>query len=112
MPSRMRPGPRLPETEPILGSMERSTRLRVRVSPGSRRTELAGRLGDRWKVRVAAPPEGGRANDAVLGLLAKRLGLPRRAVSIVSGHAARDKVVEMTGIDQAETERRLEGAIS
>jgi uncharacterized protein len=89
--------------------MERSTRLRLRVSPGSRRTELVGRHGDRWKVRVAAPPEGGRANDAVLELLAERLGLPRRALSIVSGHTARDKVVEMSGIDHDESERRLEG---
>jgi uncharacterized protein (TIGR00251 family) len=89
--------------------MERSTRLRLRVSPGSRRTELVGRHGDRWKVRVAAPPEGGRANEAVLELLSERLGLPRRALSIVSGHAARDKVVEMSGIDDDETQRRLEG---
>ena len=89
--------------------MERSTRLRLRVSPGSRQTELVGRHGDRWKVRVAAPPEGGRANDAVLELLAERLGLPRRALSIVSGHTARDKVVEMSGIDHDESERRLEG---
>jgi len=90
--------------------MERSTRLRLRVSPGSRRTELVGRHGDRWKVRVAAPPEGGRANEAVLRLLARRLGLPRRALSIVSGHTGRDKVVEMSGIDHDETERKLAGA--
>ena len=89
--------------------MERSTRLRLRVSPGSRRTELVGRYGDRWKIRVAAPPEDGRANEAVLELLAERLGLPRRALSIVSGHTARDKVVEMSGIDHDETERKLEG---
>jgi hypothetical protein len=90
--------------------MEGSTRLRFRVSPGSRRTELAGRHGDAWKVRVAAPPEGGRANDAVLELLAERLGLPRRALSIVSGHRARDKVVEMTGVDRDAIEMKLEGA--
>jgi uncharacterized protein len=70
-----------------------------------------GRHGDAWKVRVAAPPEGGRANDAVLDLLAQRLGLPRRDLSIVSGRSAREKIVEMIGIDLAETERRLEGAI-
>jgi uncharacterized protein (TIGR00251 family) len=90
--------------------MEPSTRLRLRVSPGARRTEIAGRHGDGWKVRVAAPPEGGRANEAVLALLAERLDVPRRAVSIVSGHAGREKVVEMVGIDQADTERRLEEA--
>lgn len=90
--------------------MEPSARVRLRVSPGARKTEIAGRHGDAWKVRVAAPAEGGRANDAVLKLLAERVGLPRRALSIVSGHTARDKVVRMAGIDPRETERRLENA--
>ena len=89
---------------------EASTRLRLRVSPGARRSELAGRHGDGWKVRVTAPPEDGRANDAALDLLARRLDLPRRSLSIVSGHTAREKVVRMEGIDRAESERRLEEA--
>jgi uncharacterized protein len=87
-----------------------STRVRLRVSPGARQTRLVGRHGEAWKVRVAAPPEGGRANDAVLDLLARELSLPRRSLSIVSGQGAREKVVEMEGIDRAETERRLEAA--
>jgi len=85
-------------------------RLRLRVSPGARRSELVGRHGDGWKVRVAAAPEGGKANEAVLDLLADRLALPRRSLSIVSGHTAREKVVLMEGIDRAEGERRLEDA--
>ena len=87
-----------------------STRVRLRVSPGARQNELVGRHGEGWKIRVAAPPEGGRANDAVLDLLARELSLPRRSLSIVSGQAGRDKVVQLEGIDPAETERRLEGA--
>jgi uncharacterized protein (TIGR00251 family) len=87
-----------------------STRVRVRVSPGARRTELVGRHGGAWKVRVVAAPERGRANEAVLDLLSRELELPRRAVSLVSGHAAREKVVRLEGIDRAESERRLEGA--
>jgi uncharacterized protein len=90
--------------------MEPSTSLRVRVSPGASRTELVGRHGDAWKVRVSAPPEGGRANDAVLTLLAESLDVPRRSLEIVSGRGTRDKVVRMTGISQAESERRLAGA--
>ena len=89
---------------------ESSTRLRFRVSPGARRSELVGRHGDGWKVRVAAPPERGKANEAVLDLLAERLELPRRSLSIVSGRAAREKIVLMEGIDRAEGERRLEHA--
>ena len=87
-----------------------STRVRLRVSPGARRTEIAGRHGDGWKVRVSAAPERGRANEAVLDLLAERLELPRRSLSIVSGHGAREKIVLMEGIGRAETERRLDHA--
>jgi uncharacterized protein (TIGR00251 family) len=87
---------------------EPTTRLRLRVSPGARRTELAGRYADGWKVRVSAAPERGRANEAVIGLLARQLGINREAVSVVSGHAARDKVVELRGLGRIEVDRKLE----
>lgn len=88
-----------------------STRLRLRVAPGARHSELVGRHGVGWKVRVAAPPADGRANDAVCVLLARALGLPRGAVAIVSGHGSREKLVEVAGIVPEETERRLEAAL-
>jgi len=84
-----------------------TTRLRIRVAPGSRRVGVAGRLGEKWKLRVTAPAEDGRANDAVVRLLADTLGVPRRRVALVSGHGARDKVVELEGVERAEAERRL-----
>jgi uncharacterized protein len=89
-----------------------STRLRLRVSPGSGRAEIAGRHGDAWKVRVTAAPEHGRANDAVVRLVAETLALPVSAVTIVSGHGARDKIVELTGVGPALIERRLASASS
>jgi uncharacterized protein YggU (UPF0235/DUF167 family) len=58
-------------------------------------------------VRVAAAPEDGKANAAVVRLLAETVGVPARDVAIVTGHASRDKTVELTGIDEHETERRL-----
>jgi uncharacterized protein (TIGR00251 family) len=61
-------------------------------------------------VRVAAPPEDGKANAAVVRLLADTLDVSPRAVAIVSGHASRDKTVTLQGIDQDETDRRLESA--
>jgi len=88
---------------------ESTTRLCLRVSPGATRTELAGRYGSGWKVRVSAPPERGRANDAVVSFLASRLRVPRTALSVVSGRTGRDKVVELRGLDEAEAVRRLEG---
>ena len=84
-----------------------STRLRLRVSPGARSNAIVGRHGESWKVRVTAAPEGGKANDAVLRLLAERLELPGQSVTLVSGPANRDKIVELSGINAAEAERRL-----
>jgi uncharacterized protein len=87
---------------------EPTTRLRLRVSPGAARTELVGRQGSAWKVRVSAAPERGRANEAVVALLASRLHVPPTALSVVAGRTGRDKVVELRGLDAAEAERRLE----
>lgn len=83
------------------------TRLRLRVSPGAAASQVVGRHGDGWKVRVAAAPEGGRANEALRRLLADTLGLPTAGVTVVSGHSGRDKIVELSGIAEDETERRL-----
>jgi uncharacterized protein len=88
---------------------EPTTRLRIRVSPGARRTELVGRQGEAWKIRVAAPPERGRANDAVLKLLAERLRIPPGELTLVAGRSGRDKVVELRGLAADEADRRLEG---
>jgi uncharacterized protein len=87
-----------------------TTRLKLRVSPGARRPGFAGRHGDAWKVRVSEPPEDGRANEAVLRLLAETLDVPRTNVALVSGHASRDKIVKLDGLEQSQTERLLADA--
>jgi len=79
------------------------------VSPGARRSEVVGRLGDAWKLRVRSAPERGRANDEVSELLARTLRLPSRDVRVISGHASRDKLVEIDGLTDGEAERRLSG---
>jgi uncharacterized protein len=71
---------------------------------------VAGRHGDGWRLRVAAPPEDGRANQAVERLLARTLGVHTRDVRVVRGHAARDKVIEIDGLDALGVERALEAA--
>jgi hypothetical protein len=90
--------------------VEGPTKLTLRVAPGARHGGVIGRRGEAWKVRVAAPPEGGRANDALVRLLADTLAVPRRDVEIVSGHGSRDKVVALAGIGPDEIERRLTSA--
>jgi uncharacterized protein (TIGR00251 family) len=79
----------------------------LRVSPGAAKAAVVGRHGDAWKVRVAAAPERGRANEAVLELLAETLELPRSSVTLVSGGGSRDKIVALAGISPEEIERRL-----
>jgi len=85
-----------------------TTRLALRVSPGARSSAVVGRHGAAWKIRVSAPPEDGRANAAVVRLLADALGVPAHTISVVSGHGARDKLVELAGIAPDEIDRRLE----
>jgi uncharacterized protein (TIGR00251 family) len=83
------------------------TRLTLRVAPGAKRSEVVGRHGSAWKVRVAAPPADGRANAAVVALVADALAVPKAAVTLVSGHGSRDKLLDVAGIGPDETERRL-----
>jgi uncharacterized protein len=77
------------------------------VAPGARRSEVVGRHGDAWKLRVRSAPERGRANDEVADLLARTLHVAARDVRIVSGHTSRQKLVELDGLTIEEAERRL-----
>lgn len=67
-------------------------RIRVKAVPGASRDRIAGQLGDRLKVCVAAPPEGGKANAAIAALLAQALGVPERAIALRVGAATPMKV--------------------
>lgn len=75
--------------------------------PGASRDGIAGWLGDALKVRVSAPPEKGKANAAVEGLIAAALGVPRSDVSIVSGHGSARKIVEIDHMDEVQVRKRL-----
>jgi uncharacterized protein (TIGR00251 family) len=67
--------------------------LKVHVVPGARKTAVVGLHGDRLKVKVAAPPEKGAANEELLGFLARALQVPRQVVSLTFGAGSRAKVV-------------------
>ena len=85
--------------------------LSVHAQPGAGRSAVVGRHGDALKVRVAAPPEGGRANEVLARLLAETLGVPAANVALVSGDKSRNKRFRVTGVDAAELPRILERAI-
>jgi len=70
----------------------------VKVVPRASRSEVAGALSDgTMRVRVAAVPEGGKANEELCRLLAQHFGLPVRAVTVVSGHTSTRKRVRIEG---------------
>jgi uncharacterized protein len=87
-----------------------TTRLRLRVNPGSRQSAIVGRHGDAWKLRVTAPADAGKANDAVLDLLARTLDVSRQSVRLATGEAGRDKIVILEGVSKAEAESKLAAA--
>jgi uncharacterized protein (TIGR00251 family) len=85
-------------------------RLLVILTPDASSNSIVGRHGDGGKVRVAAAPDRGRANAALVALLAETLGVPPAGVRVVTGQTYRRKVVEINGLDEEEAGRRLEAA--
>lgn len=69
--------------------------LDLHVQPGAKRTEVAGTHGNRVKIRLAAPPVGGAANDELVRFLAETFGVPKRQVTIVGGASSRQKRVRI-----------------
>jgi uncharacterized protein (TIGR00251 family) len=86
--------------------------VHVHVQPGAGRTAVTGRHGHAVKVKVGAPPQGGRANEAVLALMAEVLGAPLASVSLDGGASSRAKRVRVRGVAPADVERRLELAMA
>jgi uncharacterized protein (TIGR00251 family) len=84
-------------------------RLQVRVQPRAHRDEIAGERHGVLLVRVTAPPVEGRANEAVRKLVAKRLGVAPGRVTVVRGATAREKLIDIEGIDGASLRRALGG---
>lgn len=84
-----------------------TSRLRVKVQPSATRSEIAGWVGEVIRIRTTAPPVDGKANQAVAEMLARALQVPRKDVRVARGHASREKVMEIVGLDQPELLRRL-----
>ena len=82
-------------------------RIRVRVQPGSSKNQILGFEGDVLRVKLTAPPVEGKANKALIAFLAEALGVRKSAVSIAMGHAGREKIVDVEGLDGDELRERL-----
>lgn len=81
--------------------------LQIRVQPRARRNSIEVVDGSKLKIYVTTAPEGGKANDAVVALLAKSLGIAKSHVRIVRGHKSRDKLLDIEGLTEDEVIARL-----
>lgn len=84
-----------------------SCTLELKIIPNAPRNEIVGWLGSALKVKVHAPALEGRANDELLDFLADKLGLHRRAITLLRGDKSRQKVVQIAGLDAAAVQTRL-----
>lgn len=88
-------------------AFEGGVRFSVRVQPRAARTEILGMHGDAVKIRVAAPPVEGEANEELVEFLAKQLGVAKSAVRIARGQRSKQKLVEVAGLDPEALRSRL-----
>jgi uncharacterized protein (TIGR00251 family) len=84
--------------------------LPLRVQPKAKRNAVVGEQAGALKVSVTAPPEDGRANDAVLALLRDKYNLQRSQLALLSGHTNRNKVVLVRGVTPGQLAALIEGA--
>lgn len=97
---------------PAAGSRLASILLRVHVQTGAGRPSVAGRYGDALHIRVAAPPVGGRANEACAALLGEVLGVKSAQIELVRGEKSRDKKFRMSDVDPEAIRRALDEALA
>jgi len=81
--------------------------LKVHLTPRSAKEGIGGLHGEALQVKVKAPPVKGRANEALLKFLARRLGSPRNKLTLRSGHTSRTKIIHIEGLSAAEVAERL-----
>jgi uncharacterized protein len=82
-------------------------RVTVKVHPRAKRSAIAGKFGEVWKLDLAAPPVDGKANDECVRFFAEFAGVPRGHVRIVTGATSRMKIVEIEGVEQSALDRLL-----
>lgn len=74
------------------------TIIKIKVEPRSSRSGVVGQYGDALKVKLAAPPVEGKANEELIKVLAKEFGISKKDIEIISGHSSKNKVVRLTGV--------------
>jgi uncharacterized protein (TIGR00251 family) len=83
----------------LINPTEQGVDIRVKVVPGSSKTQISGILGEMLKIKIAAPPEKGKANQSLIAFLAKKLGVRKNDIEIVTGKTNPVKILRISGID-------------
>ncbi|MFN0110767.1 MAG: DUF167 domain-containing protein [Blastocatellia bacterium] len=94
-----------------LAVSDNSITFAVRVQPRASRSEIVGEFGDAFKIRLAAPPVDGEANEELIRFLAKFFGVARAQISIRSGQTSKNKLIAVTGISADEAESAVKSAL-
>ncbi|MFA6313803.1 MAG: DUF167 family protein [Sterolibacterium sp.] len=81
--------------------------LSLHIQPGAKKTEIAGLHGEALKIRLAAPPVDGKANDCLIAYLAQTLGIAKGRIDLISGISSRAKRVRVEGVDAEAVRRKL-----
>jgi uncharacterized protein (TIGR00251 family) len=84
--------------------------LSVKVQPRASRNEIGGALGNELRIKVTAPPVDAAANEALVRLLAEKLGCPRNCVELIRGPTSRHKVIKLHGFAVADVLEKLRHA--
>lgn len=99
--------------QPKFSDSRRGAAITVKVTPRSRKTAVAGLMDDGTiKIKVAAPPVDGAANQALVEFLAQTLGLPKGQVDIVAGETSERKLISLVGISPEKVDRILRGLVT
>ncbi len=97
-----------PVTDPTIREVDGGIVFAAKVVPGSSKTNICGLLNGALKIKVAAPPEKGKANKCLLQFLAKQLGVKRNAIAIISGQTSQLKQVQVLGLSRRQVVDRLD----
>jgi uncharacterized protein (TIGR00251 family) len=93
----------------LINQTEQEVDIRVKVVPGSSRTQITGTLGEMLKIKVAAPPEKGKANQSLIAFMAKLLSVKKKDIEIISGKTNPVKVLRISGTDPVAVKTLLIG---
>jgi len=91
----------------IVATNNGSVIISVRVQPRAPRTNIVGELGGALKIRLAAPPVDGEANEELIRFLAQIFNLPRKEIEIISGEKSRNKQLRINGISVEQIRRGI-----